>query len=576
MGKRKRRRNMKAILSLKKHHYLKTVSVFLIAAILIAGVVGCEGEGEPDTYNLTMAVTPAGGGTAVDVTGASPYAEATVVDIEAVPADCYQFVDWTAPAGTFGDANNATTAFTMPARDVTVTANFESVPPDHFKFYEVDWETAPYIGEVVGLEDQFITINNATVGAAVSFGNPVEKVHGDIATPIADLNRHYTLYELELTGQPQEPQGYRVTVNNQFQDDVELTVYGPFYLAVPTEKEGHAAPVCLNHFLVYEAYGPVVNDEVMLNDQFVSGEVAVVYEPYLFANPVQKTVPGSAPTPIEDPNEHWVLYDIWDAESPSADKRIGIDNQFGPQILDLLEREYLAVPSQKISWDQPLDHFKTYWAAGPPVDEVVELTDQFGTVTPTVGAPYFFANPTHKVTEEDEWTPISDYRNHLTFYELWDFDPQVYEVWVDNQFVNDPGLVVAGPLYLAVPSQKIPHQPPVDLDHFLVYEVLDFTVAPGEMSVLLVDQFTEQEVAVYEPAYFANPVQKIHGPDTTPIKNPTEHLAFYWISGGEYEDVRFVLNQFGGHEILVDQGFEDLLGVPSEKIEWTHLGPYMP
>jgi len=566
---------MKAVFSLRKHSYLKIIGTFLIAIALIAGVVGCEGEPVPE-YDLTMAVNPAGTGTATDQTGTSPYAEGTVVDIKAVPPDpCYRFVDWTAPDGTFGDANNATTTFTMPAGDVTVTANFEPVPPDHFKFYEVDWETAPVIDENVQLVDQFLTINNATVGAAISFGNPVEKVHGDITTPIADLNRHYTLYELELTGQPREPQGYRVMVNNQFQDDVELTVYGPFYLAVPTQKEGHEAPVCLNHFLIYEVTEtdfPEVG--VHLSDQFIEEDVTV-WGPVLFGNPVQKTV-GSVVTEIEDPDEHLVFYSIEDIGfDESIDKTIQIDNQFGnDQVLDLTYRDTLAVPSQKISWEQPLDHFKTYWAAGPPLDEVVELTDQFGTITPTVGAPYFFANPTHKVIEEEEWIPISDSRNHLTFYELWDFEPQVYEVWVDNQFVTDPGLIVAGPFYLAVPTQKIPHGPPVDLDHFLVYEVLDYTVAPGEMSVLLVDQFTEQEVAVYEPAYFANPVQKIHGDAATDIKNPTEHLAFYWISGGEYEDVRLVFNQFGEQEILVGQGMEDLLGVPSEKIEWTHLGPY--
>ncbi len=82
---------MKAIFSLKKHSYLKAIGTFIIAIALIAGVVGCEGEGEPDTYNLTMAVTPAGGGTAVDVTGAAPYEEDTDVSIEPVGAGTYAF-----------------------------------------------------------------------------------------------------------------------------------------------------------------------------------------------------------------------------------------------------------------------------------------------------------------------------------------------------------------------------------------------------------------------------------------------------------------------------------------------------
>jgi len=75
-------------------------------------------------YYLTMAVAPPGSGTATDLTGASPYAAGTVVNISAAAAAGYQFVGWTAPAGIFGNANAPVTNFTMPAADVTVTANF--------------------------------------------------------------------------------------------------------------------------------------------------------------------------------------------------------------------------------------------------------------------------------------------------------------------------------------------------------------------------------------------------------------------------------------------------------------------
>ena len=331
---------MKILFSTRKRGYI-VVNLLLIVVALIAGVAGCEGEGGTE-YELNMAVTPPGSGTATDETSTPPYTEGTDIDIEAVAADCYRFVSWTAPDGIFGNATAVETTFTMPARDVTVTANFELVPSDHFKFYDVEWETAPDIGIDVQLVDQFGAIA-ATVGKAVSFGNPVEKVHAGITTRIGDLNRHYTLYDLVYEGEPQE---YHVIINNQFQDDVELTVFGPYYVAVPTQKEDQEMPGCLNHFLVYDAYGPVVDDEAVLSDQFIQGEVIVVYQPYLFANPVRKTVDDDI-TEIEDPNEHWVLYDI---EAPSIDKNIQIDNQFGRQTLDLLQPEYLAVPSQKIEW----------------------------------------------------------------------------------------------------------------------------------------------------------------------------------------------------------------------------------
>jgi hypothetical protein len=76
-------------------------------------------------YTLTMAVSPVMGGTATDVTGASPYFEGEVVSIQAAAAPDYQFVRWQATAGAFSNANSPSTSFQMPGADVTVTAVFE-------------------------------------------------------------------------------------------------------------------------------------------------------------------------------------------------------------------------------------------------------------------------------------------------------------------------------------------------------------------------------------------------------------------------------------------------------------------
>lgn len=570
---------MKAIFSLRKHSYLKTVGVFLIAVALIAGIVGCEGEPVPD-YDLTMAVNPAGGGIATDDTGGSPYEEGDDVAISAVPADCYRFVSWSAPAGTFADANNATTTFTMPAQDVTVTANFEALPPDHYKFYNVGWETAPYVGMEVLLEDQFGTFN-VTVGDAVQFGNPVEKEHATGVTPIVDPNRHYTLYELYYEEEPMLD-SWQVVVNNQFQDDVELTVQGPIMLAVPTQKEDHEMSACLDHLLVYEVFEtefPEVG--VNLKDQFIpDGEDVVVWGPVLFANPVQKTH-GDVVTPIEHEAEHYVWYGI--TGEPFEKSGLQIDNQFGPQTLDVLNPDTLAVPSQKISWVQPLDHFKSYvaeWMAEPPMYEVpVQLEDQFITdwlgepLMATVLWPELFANPVNKWHSE-VWTPVSNWDNHLTWYYL-DYEevPPVWEVTVNNQFGPGQVVYVTGPTYLAVPTKKGPHDPPMGLDHFLVYEVV---AGPDPLfeEIGLWDQFTSQGVTVYPAAYFANPVKKIHGTEVTDIKHPNAHLTWYWIDGGEFSEEELpIANQFGPQILGVYQGWledtYDLLGVPSQKTSFS-------
>jgi hypothetical protein len=556
---------MRTIPSLRGHRYLRTFGSFLIVIALIAVIASCV---PTEKYELTMAVAPTAGGNATDETGTSPYAEGKVVDIKAVVAPCYRFASWTAPAGTFGNATAAETTFTMPARDVTVTANFE-LAPDHFRFYHVDWDTAPDPNKEVKLVDEFGTINTM-VGKAGYFGNPVEKVHDDVVTPISDWNRHFTLYSLDVA----QPTSWRVVVKNQFGDNQELTVAGPAGLLVPTQKEGQEEPVCLNHFLVYvvtdyETY-PFVN--VHLEDQFLSEDVTIG-KPYFFANPVQKTVDGNV-TEIMNEAEHLVLYA---AQGEAFSKTVQIENQFGPQTIDVETSEVypdmLAVPSEKISWEKPLDHFKVYPATGSSLNDEVLLVDQFVTLNTTVLDPWFFANPVTKFYNEQVTFP-ANWNHHLTFYDLsYEAPPEAqWNVEVDNQFGKGQKLVVSGPLYLAVPTQKYPLGMPVGLDHFLVYYVMQCD--PFTADVGLTDQWTDSTRYVDFAMYFANPVQKTHGSTVTEIMND-EHLVFYYIQGGTYSTTGLqIANQFGDRLIDVNEDIaENLLGLPSEKVEWSVFTP---
>jgi hypothetical protein len=80
------------------------------------------------TYELTMALDPAGGGTATDMSDKSPYEAGTVVSVKAEANAGYRFVNWTAtPEVVFDNANAPETTFTMPDEAVTVTANFVAV-----------------------------------------------------------------------------------------------------------------------------------------------------------------------------------------------------------------------------------------------------------------------------------------------------------------------------------------------------------------------------------------------------------------------------------------------------------------
>jgi len=109
---------MKIILSLKRHHYMARVSIFLITVALIASMAGCAGE----SYALAIASTD-GGSVTTPGEGMFTYGEGTVVNLVATPNAGYRFVDWTGDVGTIGNVTAGTTNITMNG-DYFITANF--------------------------------------------------------------------------------------------------------------------------------------------------------------------------------------------------------------------------------------------------------------------------------------------------------------------------------------------------------------------------------------------------------------------------------------------------------------------
>ena len=725
---------MKAILSLRKQSYLTAIGTFLILAAMVVGAVSCAGG--PTLYELTMAVNPPGIGTATDETDMSPYAEGAVVDIIAHPPDpCYQFVGWTAPAGTFADEDAATTTFTMPARDVTVTANFELASLDHFKGYWVDPAGSPQEESVI-LEDQFGTIN-AQVREAELFCNPTEKLHGTVTTPISNPENHLTIYNLLYEA---DPVSRRVEVTNQFGTQ-NLTVYGPVKLAVPTQKvEAGSHPpcvdfedltsgtvysvtdtftdsgatmtvkdfqwsggtwtsdgtatvcnvqdaggsgldvncnnvninfdfgspldglsllygeyggnlnidingdfqnfenfadidgltigginvavtdlgagkgeltlsgvinsfdiggqelwvddvcptvpyepsMCLDHYLLYDviespSMEPVT---VVLNDQFEGEPDAQVLAPRFLANPVKKTH-GDEVTDISDPDTHLVFYSI-EVTGEEINVDVEAKNQFGDQNFVAFESAFLAVPSEKTVLPPPaLGHFRGYWVdpAGGLLDESVILEDQFHAGEPisatVVYNNWFFCNPVEKWIDDWHGSPIWHPDHHLYIYGIHYATPGCWDVEVSNQFGGAQLLTVYGPVALAVPTQKEGHGTPVGLDHYLLYTVIGYNT-PVDKSVYLVDQFIDGEtVGVTIPAFFANPVQKTHGDEVTPVDHYNAHLVFYdLVTEGIFgSGTKTVNNQFGAQEISAYYPGEapTILGVPSLKLWWESV-----
>lgn len=111
---------MKIILSLRRHHYVARVSIFLVTVALIAVMVGC---GQSATYNLTITST-AGGNVTTPGEATFTYDAGTVVNLVAAPDAGYQFVEWTGNVSTIANVNAAATNITMSG-NYSITANFE-------------------------------------------------------------------------------------------------------------------------------------------------------------------------------------------------------------------------------------------------------------------------------------------------------------------------------------------------------------------------------------------------------------------------------------------------------------------
>jgi hypothetical protein len=221
-----------------------------------------------------------------------------------------------------------------------------------------------------------------------------------------------------------------------------------------------------------------------------------------------------------------------------------------PEIIPLLRPDgqpsgFAIGPASHIPRPLPaLDHFKCYNTTGEPENVVVGLRDQFGPDEAMVRQPAFFCNPVAKV-HDNRVTPISDPGAHLTFYVIETGRPRpqvIRPVVIRNQF-GEQKLEVDGPAFLAVPTQKLPHALPRNLDHFECYKSGGESV---NAAVDLRDQFHEEPgTRVLSPVLLCNPVAKLHGNVVTPVRNPRDHLVCYEIAGQPFQTRVETRNQFG-------------------------------
>ena len=576
---------MRRILSLKRHHYLQRVGIFLIAVALIVGTVSCDGT-TAVKYNLTMAENPVGGGTATDLTNASPYAAGTAVSIKAVAAAGYQFVGWTAPAGGFGNPNAAQTTFTMPAQAVTVTANFAPTyaltmavnPPGSGTATDLT-NGSPYTaGTDVSIEAvaaagyQFVNWSapagtfGSSTAATTTFTMPAQAV---------TVTANFALMPTYALTMAVNPPGSG--------NAIDQTNFSPYLAGTPVSIK--AVDATYYQFSSWTAPAGTFVNAIAAQTTFimpaqnvtVTANFARLYNLTVAVTPVGEGIAidltGASPylagtvVSIQAVANSTVGYQFrsWTAPAGTFANATAAQTTFTIPAQDVTVTAHFVVPQ--------LDHFKCYDAVNATAQFILmDIEDQFCYLSywPVFGAEWF-CNPVMKNSE-----PIVKPDNHLTIYSI-DSYGMSWHVEIVNQF-GPQNLTVSGPVALAVPTWKLDpgvHEPPMYFDYFLLYEVVQGS--PVDANVDLDDQFpgNAPEVNVTMPVYFANPVlhkYQQYG-DESWVWDPDAHLVFYEISdnpeyyGGVNISNEFELQSFG----LSETG--QLLAVPSEKLYYEEIFP---
>ncbi len=111
----------------------KKINIFwilplLTICLLLILTIGCgeDKDGLAPSFYLSLSVNPEEGGT---VNGDGQYQENEEAEISAIAEEKYEFANWTGNINYIDDTCSAKTYVTMPAYDITLTANFREYAP---------------------------------------------------------------------------------------------------------------------------------------------------------------------------------------------------------------------------------------------------------------------------------------------------------------------------------------------------------------------------------------------------------------------------------------------------------------
>jgi len=244
-----KRRSMKTILRLRRHHYLVRVSIFLIMVALIAGMVGCDGNGGGGSESYTLTITSTSGGSVTGPgEGTFTYNATTVVNLVAEADEGYYFVGWTGDVDAIGNVNAAVTTITM-GDDYSITANFVGVEAGHVGIKVGDWVKLEYTftGWPAGqaypewLKLEFLSVEGTI--ATVRFTQHMSDGTEQSDTAPIDIVSNI---EVSLLA------GIVISANRTTEDSVYIAGYGN----VTIEDEAIKTYAGANRTVVYSSFSP--------------------------------------------------------------------------------------------------------------------------------------------------------------------------------------------------------------------------------------------------------------------------------------------------------------------------------
>ena len=213
---------------------------------------------------------------------------------------------------------------------------------DNYKCYGATLRAGTFIGSTATLTDPFGT-STASIRQPTALCNPVDQSGSGFVDPTA----HLTCYPVKDTPR-RNIRPRNVLIRNQFGLKT-LQVSRPSRLCVPSEKNGVASALDLDHYRCYKARVPVGSSgpdptDVTLADQFET-RAAQTQSFIEFCYPVSKN--GAV---LKDPNAYLTCYKLDDTSglAPFTPFNVGVDNELGTQTLRIRPLPRLCVPTLKI------------------------------------------------------------------------------------------------------------------------------------------------------------------------------------------------------------------------------------